>query len=159
MPSPSTKRKNASTGIEVASPEPTEHNEYVSMLRISARVRPMRSAIKPNRTPPIPEASKVKVPSQPATDLLMPNAVITCAMTRLYSMTSKASSAQPSAAAMSVRFCADVTSERRNVVAAIGGLHFSSVREETYAETQRCAADLITGQSGNWNLSVTWWQA
>jgi len=29
------------------------------MLSISARFRPMRSAIKPNSTPPIPEASRV----------------------------------------------------------------------------------------------------
>src|SRR6185312_11594558 len=111
------------------------------MLRISALVRPTRSAIKPNRTPPIPEASRVKVPSHPATDLLMPNAVITWAMTRLYSITSKASRAQPSAAAISVRFCADVTSDMRKVVVAIG-VHSTSVGEHPPRSTE-ARKDLI----------------
>src|SRR5450432_760994 len=89
------------------------------MLSIKALVRPTRSAINPKRTPPMPDANRVKVLSQPAPALVMPNAVIRCAMTRLYSMTSNASSAQPRDAAISVRFCADVASEIPILLVAI----------------------------------------
>jgi len=51
------------------------------MLTISARFRPMRSARKPNNTPPMPEASRVKVPSSPAVVLLMPKSRISSAST------------------------------------------------------------------------------
>src|SRR6476646_10893563 len=51
----------------------------------------------------------------------MPRAVITWICTLLYSRTSNPSSPQPSAAAISVRFCADVTCEIvGSVVEAIG---------------------------------------
>ncbi len=56
----------------VASPEAKEHTEYVRMLAISACLRPMRSAKNPKSTPPIPEASSVRVPSDPARVLLIP---------------------------------------------------------------------------------------
>jgi hypothetical protein len=72
MPNPSTNRATASIAMLVARPEANEHTEYVRMLAISACLRPMRSARNPNRTPPIPEASRVSVPSVPATVLLIP---------------------------------------------------------------------------------------
>ncbi len=66
------KRKTASISTEVDRPEANEQIEYVRMLNISARLRPMRSARNPNATPPMPEANRVKLPSDPASALLIP---------------------------------------------------------------------------------------
>ncbi len=66
------KRKTASIRIEVDRPEAKEQIEYVRMLSISARLRPTRSARNPNATPPMPEASRVRLPRDPATALLIP---------------------------------------------------------------------------------------
>ena len=81
MPRPSTNRATASIAMLVASPEANEHTEYVRMLAISACLRPMRSARNPNSTPPIPDASKVSVPSDPAMVLLIPRSRISMAST------------------------------------------------------------------------------
>ena len=66
----------------VDSPEANEHAEYVRMLAISARFRPMRSARNPNPTPPIPDANSVSVPNSPAVVFDMPNSRINNAKTR-----------------------------------------------------------------------------
>ena len=68
---PKHKAEKSQHGDGVDSPDPSEHTEYVRMLSISALVRPMRSAINPNNTPPMPEASRVKAPSHPAIGLGM----------------------------------------------------------------------------------------
>jgi hypothetical protein len=81
------------------------------MLSIKARFRPTRSAINPNATPPIPEASNVRLFNRPAVPLLIPRSRMTCARTRAYSMASKASSIQPRAAATRVLRCAEVMRE------------------------------------------------
>src|SRR5229473_4207729 len=108
IPSPSTKRAAASIAMLVESPDANEHTEYVRMLAINARLRPMRSARKPNNTPPMPEASNVSVPSNPETVLLIPRSRINSASTSAYNMASKASSAHPRAAASRVRRCPGV---------------------------------------------------
>src|SRR5689334_20876919 len=63
----------------------------------------------------------------------MPSAVITWICTLLYSRTSNPSSPQPSAAAISVRFCAGVTCEIvGSVVEAIGaGFYRNLTTEDT----------------------------
>ena len=71
------KRNTASISTEVDRPEANEQTEYVRMLSISARLRPIRSAMNPNITPPMPEASNVNVPKNPATDFVMPRSRIT----------------------------------------------------------------------------------
>jgi hypothetical protein len=53
------------------------------MLSISALVRPMRSAINPKSTPPMPEASNVNAPTSPAVDLEMFRDSMTRASTML----------------------------------------------------------------------------
>src|SRR5579872_792004 len=87
------------------------------MLSIRAFLRPMRSAMNPNRTPPMPEASSMKVFGKPVKDLLVtPRSDITRTAMLLYSITSKPSSPQPIAAASRVRFWPEVISDARNVV-------------------------------------------
>src|SRR5215471_13338488 len=78
------------------------------MLAIRACFRPIRSARNPNSKPPIPDASSVRVPNDPAVVLLMPRSRMSMASTSEYSIASKASSAHPIAAASSVRRCAAV---------------------------------------------------
>ena len=108
MPNPSRNRATANIAMLFASPDANEQSEYVRMLAINACLRPMRSARNPKNTPPIPDASKVSVPRDPAVVLLMPRSRISMASTREYSIASKASSAQPMAAASRVLRCAGV---------------------------------------------------
>ena len=51
------------------------------MLAINACLRPIRSARNPKNTPPIPDASNVSVPSEPAVVLLMPKSRMSMAST------------------------------------------------------------------------------
>ena len=55
---------------EVAAPSDATENSTI--VPISARVRPRRSARYPNRTPPTPDISSVTVPSIPAVASLKP---------------------------------------------------------------------------------------
>jgi len=70
-------RASASIPTDVANPEANEHTEYVAMLSINAFVRPMRSAMNPKSTPPMPLASNVNVASEPAVDFSMCRSRIT----------------------------------------------------------------------------------
>ena len=66
MPRPSNARQIASctTLCEVAAP--SEQIEYMRMVMLRARTRPMRSAITPNDRPPTAALTSVNVPSNPA---------------------------------------------------------------------------------------------
>ena len=90
------------------------------MLSISARLRPMRSAIKPNSTPPMPEARSVSVARKPEVALLIPRSRMMWVSTSAYSMASNASSIQPSEAARSVRRWSTVVCEK--VATAVAGI-------------------------------------
>ncbi len=61
----------------VERPEANEQIEYVRMLSIRARLRPMRSARKPKNTPPMPEARRVSVYRRPEVAFDMPRSRIT----------------------------------------------------------------------------------
>ncbi len=76
---------------------------------MSARVRPTRSARNPNSSPPIAEARSVSEFSRPALPLSIPRSRIRCASTIEYSITSIASSIQPSPPATSERRSAWLT--------------------------------------------------
>src|SRR5579883_1624504 len=84
------------------------------MLRLSIRRRPQRSAITPRIKLPIAEAASVRVLSRPAVGFDMPNWRMSVASTSEYSITSKASSIQPSPAATSVLRCAGVVARQRS---------------------------------------------
>src|SRR5579871_4401668 len=76
------------------------------MEKNSARTRPMRSASTPNSTPPNAEASKVAEAMAPACAALSRNSSRMAVSAKAYSITSMASSIQPSSAAASVFHCA-----------------------------------------------------
>ena len=90
-------------------------SEYVRILRLSMRRRPVRSANTPKMKLPIDDATSVKLFSSPAVNLLIPNSRIRVASTMEYRSTSNASSIQPSPAAITVLRCASVVAahERR----------------------------------------------
>ena len=71
----------ASMTIDCANPERKEHTEYVRIDSMSARVRPTLSAIDPNSTPPMPDASSVNVFKNPAMPFDMPRSRITAVIT------------------------------------------------------------------------------
>ena len=52
MPMPSSARQSSSCNIVCDVAAPSEQNEKIRIVAISARVRPMRSAITPNSRPP-----------------------------------------------------------------------------------------------------------
>ena len=66
MPSPSSVRATASWVRFCARPDSPEQIENSSTVAISARLRPIRSAIAPNRMPPNDDANSVTVTMKPA---------------------------------------------------------------------------------------------
>jgi hypothetical protein len=80
------------------------------MLAISARRRPARSAMMPKRMPPSPEANRVSEPRKPATLVEIEKSLSSAPTTMAYSITSNASSIQPSEAPSSARRAAGVPS-------------------------------------------------
>src|SRR4051812_10982690 len=133
------------------------------MLSISARLRPMRSATKPKSRPPMPEATSVSVLSSPACFCVMPRSRITCTSTSEYSITSKASSIQPSAAATSVRRWSRVEVEKVTGSGAVDiapdykrRLPRAAGREqpEVPARAHHVAADLLAQCVHGWELDL-----
>jgi hypothetical protein len=84
--------------------------EYTRIEAINARVLPMRSARKPNRSPPIAEAISVNEFRKPAVRVSIENSRNRYAMTSEKSITSIASSIQPRPPATNVRRSAAVMS-------------------------------------------------
>ena len=102
------------------------------MLSDSARVRPSRSATTPKITPPTADATSVSEPRYPAVVSEIPKARTSSASTSEYSITSKASSIQPSDAASSARRASGEASRQNAgtarvvVVIAVRGLYHAS---------------------------------
>src|SRR5690349_14644783 len=78
------------------------------MLQIRARARPIWSARAPNSTPPKAEVNSVNDATAPASAELRWNSPRIAVSANAYSITSVASSVQPSWAAHSVRHCSRV---------------------------------------------------
>ncbi len=72
------------------------------MVHCKTRARPKRSASSPASQPPTAEISNAAVPSIPASPLVMCHAAIKLGMTKLYTITSMPSSAQPPKVAIKV---------------------------------------------------------
>ena len=104
MPNPSSTRKMASCHMFCASPHRPVKIEYSRTLPMSARVRPRRSAITPNTSPPAAPPRSVIDPSRPACGFVRPRSAMSAASTNEKSMTSNASSIHPKAAATSARW-------------------------------------------------------
>ncbi len=113
IPSPSRNRNTASCHTSCANPHAAVNTEYTRMLASIAGRRPARSAINPNATPPMPDATSVIEPSSPAVVVDSDKSRISAAITSAYSMTSNASSAQPRQAASSARRASGVPSRNQ----------------------------------------------
>src|SRR6202045_1645237 len=121
--------------MECEKPHAALATEYIAMEAISARVRPMRSAIQPNPSPPMAEARRVRELRNPAVRVSIANSRIRNASTSEYNITSMASSIQPRPPATSVwRSAAVVSRGQLNRREDAGGF-----AEETLAEVSASA--------------------
>ena len=109
-PIPTTARQNTSspTVREVAVNAVNAENARID--HISERARPYRSESQPNSMPPSAEVTSGAAPSAPAAAELKWNSSRIVVSAKEYSITSIASSIQPSCAAISVRHCKRVIS-------------------------------------------------
>ena len=103
MPKPRKMRRTANCTRVLAKPQRNVKIEYSATLSISARVRPKRSAIRPEITPPTAAATSMIDPRMPPSALVSPRSALTAGSTSANSITSNASSIHPNVPAISAR--------------------------------------------------------
>src|SRR6266850_3814411 len=141
IPSPSTNRKKPSCGMVCVNAQAALEREYTRIEAINARVLPMRSARKPNRSPPIADAMSVSEFRKPALRVSIENSRNRYAMTSEKSITSIASSIQPRPPATKVRRSAAVMSRgKENPVArcCVPAEAFAGVEDEEFNIVADC---------------------
>src|SRR5271165_5442689 len=94
-------------------------NHTIVICRILTR--PKRSASRPASQPPIEDINRAAVPSQPASLLLMCHAAIRLGMTKLYTITSMPSRAQPPNVATNALLSFGESCVSQNLLVAGGG--------------------------------------
>ena len=119
-PKPCNPRQRSSCQKPWVKPLKKVNTANQTMVICRTRTRPKRSAIRPASQPPSEDISRAAVPSQPASLLLMCQAAIRLGMTKLYTMTSMPSRAQPPKVAIRALFSFDVSWDSQKTSVAGG---------------------------------------